>query len=177
MQPNQERAKQVILEVLKQAGGSISKAKLNKAFWLAHLYYAKENPGYLSDWPVVKMPNGPGIGRGEGLLYELKAAGQIAQEYEDDGPYLSIRCRLANGAQDSGLPPAAKEAARKAVAYVTPRSATDLSEWSYGVSRSWRDKQDGDELDIYADLIPDDVFEEQQRELNALNQAYRELFG
>ena len=74
-QPNKECAKRLILEILRQAGGEIEKTKIFKAFWLAHLYYSKIAPGYLTDWPIVRMPNGPGIDRGDQLIVELIHSG------------------------------------------------------------------------------------------------------
>jgi hypothetical protein len=41
MGADKERAKRVIVEILRQAGGELGKTKLFKAFWLAHLYYFK----------------------------------------------------------------------------------------------------------------------------------------
>ena len=69
---NRDRAKKVIVEIIRQAGGELTAtARLYKAFYFAHLYYAETAPGYLSDWPIVKMPTGPGIHSCGGLVLEL----------------------------------------------------------------------------------------------------------
>src|SRR5262245_15813426 len=94
MGANKERAERVILEILRQAGTEgLGKTKLYKAFWLAHLYFARENPGFLSDWPIVRMPNGAGIDKGEMLLRELVENGQIALEQGQAGPLPVCICR------------------------------------------------------------------------------------
>src|SRR5436309_2913255 len=96
--PNKERAKRVILELLRQAGGEMGKTKLFKAFWLAHLYYSKKAPGYLTDWPIVRMPKGPGIDRADQLILELIHSGQIEKNYEPKGPFTEVNCRLSSRA-------------------------------------------------------------------------------
>ena len=67
-----DRAKQVLVELIRAAGGEwTGKTRLYKAYYLAHFYYAETEPGYLTNWAVVKMPYGPGIECGDELLNEL----------------------------------------------------------------------------------------------------------
>jgi hypothetical protein len=42
--------------------------------------------------------------------------------------------------------------------------------------RSWKNTPNGAELDIYSDLIPDDVYEERKHELAQMKKAYEGLF-
>lgn len=174
--PNRERAKRIIMEIVRQAGDGIGKTKLFKAFWLAHLYYAKEASGYLSDWPVVRMPNGPGIDKGDILLEELANANLIRQTHRPIGPFTEVACILALQELPDDLSAAAIRAVREAVEFVVPYTASALSELSHEMSRSWRETPDGQELSIYSDLIPDDVYAEQGRAARELNQAYDEMF-
>ena len=44
---------------VRQADGFRIKTNLFKAFYHAHLEFARTQPGYLSNWPIVHMPNGP----------------------------------------------------------------------------------------------------------------------
>jgi hypothetical protein len=61
-------AKKVILEILRVGDGEWSgKVKLHEAFYFAHLYYANEHPGFLTDWPIAKLQHGPGIHEDEPL--------------------------------------------------------------------------------------------------------------
>ena len=76
--PDKERAKCVLVEILRAADGHIgSTTELYKAFYIAHLWYASTSPGYLTDWPIVRMQRGPGIGNGHELIDELIRDGII----------------------------------------------------------------------------------------------------
>jgi hypothetical protein len=172
-----DRAKQIILHILRQAGGSLGKGKLFKAFWLAHLFYAKNSPGYLSDWKIIRLPSGPGIDGGDDLILQLKKSGIIALDHEPKGPYLETICKLVESDGRQDLPTVALEAIASAVKVVQMHdSAAQINEWSHEVSRSWNTTPNGSELDIYSDLIPDDVYYERKRKLEELNEVYDDLF-
>ena len=133
MAANKERAKSVILEILHQAGGELGKTKLFKAFWLAHLYYCKMAPGYLTDWPIVRMPNGPGIDQADSLILELAHSGHVSRSHVPKGPFTEINCRLTEKAMDSKLSAVSVEAIKIAVADVKNCSAEAISELSHRV--------------------------------------------
>ncbi len=173
---NETRAKRIIWEILHQAGGELGKTKLFKAFWLAHLYYSKIARGYLSDWPIVRMPNGPGIDQADHLLADLSADGFVVQAHVARGPFTEICCRTTDKALTDILPPEAVTAIKTAVDDVKKHSAGELSEWSHDFSRSWRNTPNGSELDIYSDLIPDDIYEQRKQELAEMKKAYEGLF-
>lgn len=175
MAPNKDQAKRVILEIIRQAGGEIGKTKLFKAFWLAHLFYSKKAPGYLSDWPIVRMPKGPGIDRADSLLNELIATGNVRRTHQPKGPFTEINCSLTEKPIDTDLPQSAVLAVKEAVEYVCSHTAESISDLSHEFSRSWNNTPDGEELNIYSDLIPDDVYEERRRELMDMNKAYEEF--
>jgi len=177
MTPNRERAERVILEIVRQAGGSIGKTKLFKAFWLSHLFYSKMARGYLTDWPIVRMPNGPGIHRADVLIEELISLGNLARSHESRGPFTEIICRLTGKEIEGELPPVAFDAIREAVKFLEGHTAASISELSHDFSRSWNSVGNGEELNIYSDLIPDDVYEQREKELIELKKAYEELFG
>jgi hypothetical protein len=173
---NETRAKRVIWEILHQAGGELGKTKLFKAFWLAHLYYCKMARGYLTNWRIVRMPNGPGIDRADRLLHELAQSGYLVQSHQPRGPFIEINCQTGVKAMADELPTAAVEAIKAAVADVKQYSAGEISEWSHEFSRSWKNTPNGSELDIYSDLIPDDIYEERKLELVEMKKAYEALF-
>jgi hypothetical protein len=171
-----ERAKQIILQILKEAGGSLGKTMLFKAFWLAHLFFAKKATGYLSGWKIVRLPHGPGIDKGDYLILQLKKSGDIALDHQPKGPYTETVCRIIRESP-ADLPPGAIEAIQSAVNIVKMHdSVTQISEWSHEVSRSWNTTPNGSELDIYSDLIPDDVYYERKLKLEELNVIYDDLF-
>src|SRR5438034_9436388 len=90
-------AQQVILELIRQGKGEwVGKAKLFKAFYFAHLYYADERPGILTDWPIVRMPEGPGIHDSGTLFAELVREGYLTIDRTHEGPYPEQRYRLTD---------------------------------------------------------------------------------
>jgi hypothetical protein len=176
MTPNRERPERVILEIIRQSGGQIGKAMLFKAFWLAHLFYSKKEPGYLTDWPIVRMPNGPGIHRADTLIDELIAGGHVEKVHEPKGPFTEITCRLTDKTIENDLPPLAVAAVKEAVEFLKGHTTDSISELSHEFSRSWNSLPNGEELNIYSDMIPDDIYQERQKELSELKKAYEELF-
>lgn len=172
-----ERAGQIILQILRQAGGALGKTKLFKAFWLSHLFFAKNSAGYLSGWKIVRLPHGPGIDKGDELIYLLKRSGDITLEHEPKGPYTETVCKIVDKPAAGNLPTGAVEAIDAAVKLVAAHdSAARISEWSHEVSRSWNTTPNGSELDIYSDLIPDDLYYERKQKLEELNKVYDDLF-
>jgi hypothetical protein len=152
---DKERAKQIILEILRQAGGVLDyKTNLFKAFYHAHLRFADTQPGYLSAWPIVRMPRGPGIDRFDVLIGELMAEGKVVTRDIESGEYRGFQFVLCDGVSQSGsLPDAAVQAIAYGVEQVKGKSATQASAESHQVSRAWRDASDGDELNIYLDSL------------------------
>ncbi len=172
-----DRAKLIILLILKLAGGSLGKTKLFKSFWLAHLVFAKNRPGYLSTWKIIRLPYGPGIYKADKLILDLKKTGRIQLSHEPKGPYLETVCQLINDEVASEkLPQGAVEAVTAALDMVKSTTATEISDWSHEFSRSWNRTPNGNELDIYTDLIPDDVYEERKALLEEARKGYDDLF-
>lgn len=176
MTHNKEHAKQIIVEIVRQAGGDIGKTKMFKSFWLAHLFYAQKAKGYLSDWPIVRMPMGPGIHRGDRLIDELLEEGKLERTYEQKGPFREINCRLIDRSTNAELTAEAVLAIREAVEYVKGHTAESISELSHEFSRSWNMLDDGEAMNIYTDLIPDDEYQQKKEELVELKKAYEDLF-
>lgn len=157
-----ERAKAVVLEIIRQSTGDeiVGKTKLFKAFYFAHLFYAKENARYLSEWPIVKMPNGPGIDRFRSIVEALESENAITVEPAKVGPYKSVRYKaVARTEPAAALSAEAVEAIRKAVEFVSRKSGAQLSDITHEFSRTWNDANEGDELPIYLDLLSDDDYD------------------
>jgi hypothetical protein len=157
-EPDKGRAKRILIEILRVCKGYQiqSTRRLFKAFYFAHLYYAKHYPGYLSDWPIVKMQYGPGVGCGEELLEEMKEE-KIIDSFpsDEDGPFPSVLYRLLETTRSSGLELDEIDAIKRAVDFVNSRTPDQLSQLTHDLSRSWNAaKDEGDELNIYIDLIP-----------------------
>jgi hypothetical protein len=165
-------AQRVVLELIRSAGGTWDgRAKLSKAFYFAHLYYAAAAPGILTAWPIVRTPQGPGIHNGSVLLQGLAKYGYVTVEKTREGPYPDWRYRLtAKANAEPPLPEDARAAVQAAADFVTLRTAAELSQMTHERSRSWREAKDGDLLDVYIDLIPDEEYEANQEQLTELDQ-------
>jgi hypothetical protein len=164
-------AQRVVLELIRQTGGTWDgNNSLSRAFYFAHLYYARDEPGLLTAWPIVRTPQGPGIHNQVVLLKGLVKNGLLTSEVIHEGPYPDARYRLTDkAAVEPPLPEDVRAAIRAAIELVRQRTAADLAQLTQERSRSWRGGKDGDILDIYIDLIPDEEFEEAQAKLAELD--------
>jgi hypothetical protein len=171
-------AQDVILEILRTSDGEwVGKTRLFKAFYFAHLYFAKENPGILTSWPMARMPQGPGINNSDELFEQLESIGLVSLEKVHDGPYTEYRYRLTpKGNSQAAAPEAAKRAIEQSVNFCKDKTAAQLSAITHERSRSWNYGQNGDILDIYIDIIPDDEYQKRQKELARLNSALVGVF-
>lgn len=169
-------AKQVILELIRNAKGAwVGKTKLFKAFYFAHLYYVETQPGILTDWPIARMPEGPGIDQSDKLFGELVNEGFITIDIVHEGPYPEYRYSLTEKAlAERPLPEDARRAVQQAADFALPLRGDELSQITHEHSRAWRNGQNGDILDIYIDIIPDDEYEKEHARLTCLDQALTE---
>jgi hypothetical protein len=172
-------AKKVIVEIIRQAGGSLmGTTRIYKAFYVAHLFYAEEEPGYLTDWPIVRMPHGPGIDEGDELLSELVRAGILTVRSVLIGPYKAMEYTLT-GKELPGEPLAndAIAAIKKAADFVKGHTAPELSEMTHEFSRSFKETNVGRQMNIYVDAIPDDEYDRRSAELRVLRSEIRRAIG
>ncbi len=176
MPPDQEKAEQIILEILRKSKSGLNKGQLYKTFWIAHLYYAQSNRGYLSDWPIVIMPKGPGIDKGPAILGKMSREGVISMTSEHYGPFTEHLCKALPADSPTQLTPKQIEAIALAVEYTSNMTATELSALSHEKSRGWRDGIAGQEIDIYADIIPDEEIEHSRHEMALAQEQYQGLF-
>ena len=154
-----ELAKLTILEIAKQSKNAAftGKLKLFKAFYFAHLYFARSFSGLLSEWPIVRMPRGPGIDRFDELLHKLTQEGVLKIEPVMVGPFPSTKYK-ATGKQPpyDPLSEDAVTAIQEAVTFVADKTAAELSAITHDLSRSWNETKAGVELSIYTDLLSDE---------------------
>jgi hypothetical protein len=171
-------AKTVILEILRQAEGEwTGRIKFHKAFYFAHLYYALDRPGRLTDWPIARMPQGPGIHDSGRLFAELVRDGLVEEERIHEGPYPEYRYRVTPKGRQ--LPAPREDAVRaieKAVLFCKDKSATELTQITHDRSRCWNAGKDGDILDIDIDLIPEDEYAKREEELRHVDGVLANLF-
>lgn len=169
-----EVAKQIITEIVHQAGGTlVGKASLSIAFYHAHLHFAESQPGYLSAWPIVHRPWGPGIHDLDLVLAELMAEGKVEAKQIASAGCIGFTLRMCDaGAKPSRLPEDAIRSIAYGVQQVVGRSAGQVSRDAHEVSRAWRNSQDGEELNIYTDNIPEDEYRRGVERLKELADAF-----
>jgi hypothetical protein len=144
-------------------GGLISKTDLLRIFWRAHLIYADVQPGYLSFWPLLKTAAGPAIQDVDRLLGELVADGTLAIDETSTGGVSSLRLEPTDQcAAGEALPADAVEAIQQAVAL---RDAPPNLAQDYAALRSWNEAVEGEELNIYLDVIPAGEYAERKQRL------------
>jgi hypothetical protein len=167
----------VILQILREKNGQwAGKTKLFKTFYFAHLFYATENPGLLTTWPIARLPEGPGIDRGPKLFADLVTEGFLTIDLVREGPYPEYHYQLTEKGWNA-TPPSegARHAIRQAADFCYPKTGAELSQLTHDKSRSWKHGKDGDILDIYIDLIPDDDYHQGQVEISRLDQNLTKL--
>jgi hypothetical protein len=117
------------------------------------------------------MPNGPGIEDFDLLLSEMLADGWLTIGETEVGTYWAMVFLLGPHCPPPSLPAPAIDAIREGVKAVGGKSATAVSDESHCQSRVWREAKDGEELDIYLDLLPDVERDRLERGLAALSAA------
>ncbi len=154
-------AQEVILAIAEQSPGNEieGKGRLYKAFYIAHLFYHVKTGRMLTDWPIVRMPNGPGINGFDELMSGLIAAGKMQIVPTTVGPYPSSKFRAVHCDQPAQLNAMALDAIREAVQYIEGKNFAQLSDITHEFSRSWNAARDGDVLPIYLDLLTDDEYQ------------------
>ena len=155
-----DRAKAVVAEIVQQSPGDelVGTVRLYKAFYLAHLFYARKNAGYLTDWPIVKMPQGPGIGDFDELKDRLVAEGVLEIGSARVGPYNAVKYRAISGSMRQ-LEPEAMTAVREAVEFIADKTGAQLSDITHEFSRSWLETGQGEELSIYIDFLSNEGYD------------------
>jgi hypothetical protein len=166
---DKQLAKQIILEIIRQAGGVLKyKTRLYKAFYYAHLRFADTQPGYLSTWPIVRMPRGPGIHHFKDLILELVAEKkidiQIIHGKHKGYVFNLLPCELILDL----LPKGAGEAIAFGVQQIEGRTPTQTSEDSHLRSRAWGQAKDGEELNIYLDSLSEEEYQKNKKKAEEL---------
>lgn len=172
---DKNRAKAIIIEIIRQNGGTFhNKTNLFKAFWRAHLEYARDHAAGLSKWPIVRMPNGPGIDKFDVLLGELMAEEMVRADEVEFGDRTGFEFHLV-GAPSASFSEEERAAIRKAVSQVAGKSAALVSKESHDASRSWNEAKDGERLDVFLDVIPQAEFSEREARLKAIYERVRSI--
>jgi hypothetical protein len=177
---DKERAKLIVLAIIREAGGELdNKTNLFKAFYYAHLHYTKNTGGFLSAWPIVRMPRGPGIHDSDTILGELMVSGDLHVAQIQSGQHHALRFRLTDKGRCAleGLSSEDSDAIAKAVREVYRKTAARVSDESHLVSKSWHDTPNGKELAIYADLLTPEEYAASREHTKQSAEAFRKRRG
>jgi hypothetical protein len=118
----------------------------------------------LTDHPVVRAPQGPFIDNAEWLLRELIRDGILVTSSAPVGPFQETVYRLTVPRTVDPNSPRGR-AIRQAVELVDNRSAVELSELTHQYSVSWRNTENGREMDIYLDLLSEEEIARMRSEI------------
>lgn len=148
-QAPRDQAKLVIAHIVREAGGTLqNKTNLFKAFYYAHRRYVELYGADLTLWPIVRMPNGPGIDDADSLLSEI---GSLTVDEVDVGPHTAKQFTLTEDPAPLGSD--ALEAIAYGVKMVLNRTAANVSDQSHADSEDWRVGRNGDRLLPILDTI------------------------
>lgn len=152
---DKERAKDVIVAIIEEAGGVFdNKTNLFKAFFHAHVEFAAHQRGFLTTWPIVKMPNGPGIHNFNTLIGELIADGVLEMQSVQKGGRSAFRFLLTQpSSRPLDLPEGSHRAIQFGVKAVKGKWADTVSDESH--NRAWKAAKPGKEINICLDLVDD----------------------
>lgn len=168
MPSERERAKAIVVELIRESGGVFrNRTNLFKAFWKAHVEYAKSHLAPLSEWPIVRMTHGPGIDRFHLLLGELIAEGMVEEEEVEFGDKSGFRFVLT-GTPSETFSSEERASIRAGVSFVSRKSAARVREESHLESRAWRSAKDGDRMDIFLDVIPEDGYDQRTERISRI---------
>lgn len=165
---DRKAAKDLILKILVIAGGRLeAKSRLNKAFYAAHVIYWQRCEGVLTDYPVVKLPEGPGIDGLDLLLRELEDEGLIQVILGQKGPFPQYTIRLTAKVEVDATAPEF-EPISEAVRWVKRHTVAELSRITHERPSYDAQPRVGYEQPIYLDAVPED-------DLNAINARCKEV--
>jgi hypothetical protein len=170
-------AKRLILKILAISGGRLeAMSRLNKAFYAAHLFYWQQHGKLLSDYPVVKLPNGPGIDDFEKLVAELEAEEKLTIEKGTKGPYPQTTLVLKAAVEIAPQEPE-YEAIRKAVRWVKGHTTAQLSDITHDRPSYQAQPRVGYEQAIYLDAISEEDYESIRGACARVDDAFRAALG
>ena len=148
-----QAARNLILALLRAAGGCLGKVQLHKAFYLAHTEYLEETGLTLTNWPIVHATFGPGIRLGDDLLADLIRGESIGHKMEMRGSHPTNVYALLEGAPDTAYDEIQRHAIESAAETANKHTATELSDMTHTKSLAWLDAKPGEELDLTLDVM------------------------
>ena len=129
---------------------------LDRAFYLAELFYYNADSCFLSCWPMIRGFHGPGIEDRFDLIEELVEEGRLTVEYFDDGPFKCVQLLAPRDTTGHPLSDLATDIIRLTVAFMRERGDAEVARLIGEFARSWHEAEPGEELHMFLDVMPDD---------------------
>ena len=155
-----ERAQAILLAAVLAAGGRWKrKTTLWKAFWWAHLECMKELGAELSDYPVVRLPQGPAPDDGDLLIDSLASSGYIVKGDDGDPRHPAETFSVPDNAKakawiEGRLSAQESVVVDRAALKFKDMTAREASDFSHAFSLEWNEQRNGVTMNIYRDLLP-----------------------
>ncbi len=128
-----------------------------KAFYRAHLNCFETTGLELTAYPIVHMPNGPGIDNAQELIDELSEAGQL-RETVGNGLKLSERVYEVVGKVTQEEDQEKVAAIAEAISWANSLNEQQLKDGSHNLS--WREGNTGLQQNIYVDGLSEERVDE-----------------
>lgn len=157
-----ERAQAVLLAAVVAAGGRWTrKTTLWKAFWWAHLECIRERGSELTDHQVVRLPHGPAPADGDQLVDELARAKLLnatidGKETHSCEIFTVPNMERARKWVSARLSPEELSAIETAANKFKDMTSKAASDFSHKFSAEWRKRANGQPMNIYCDLVPEE---------------------
>ena len=172
-----DKAKDIILGILQESGGAFDgKGRIFKTFYIAHLFHFEKRHGFLSDYPIVRMPRGPGMDDAHLVFDSLVNDGAISVGSRPNGPFKEHVYRIC-GQVDPKLTEDERESIREAIAYANGKNFKEISDLAHRDSSSWQNGIDGKELHIYEDILDDSEYDEIKKQQSEIAEKLNAVFG
>jgi hypothetical protein len=175
-----ESAKDLIWYILAVSGGRLeAKTRLYKAFYASHLFCHRLSQGFLTNHPIVHMPHGPGIDDGDELIEALIEDGVLDVSIERPDELFPEQVFRLHRAYGHSLEPddLRLEAVAAALRWVNSKTPAELTAETHEKSRSWNETENGEEMDIYRDLLTDQEIARREKALHEAETMVSAVFA
>lgn len=153
-----DKAKRVFLKLIAASGNRLEgTVRLVKAFYYAHLFHWDATGETLTDYPIIRLPNGPAVDDYDKLLLELARDGFLKIEQINIGfpnpqdVYITTAPVEVDDEADAAI--------KKAADFIRGKTGAQLIKLTHDNSHSWKEAKNREELDIYRDSMSKEDYE------------------
>lgn len=168
--PDYTENKRIVAAIVQENGGEFrNKTNLFKAYYWAHRFFYEDHEGLLTrKHRMVHLPMGPGIDEHDLIFGEMVDEGSLevlSNPFKNRDGKDCAQFVFRSVGPNVELTADERDSISRGIARVRSMTAADASHDSHENSRTWRDSNNGEPIDIYVDTLDDDEFEEATRSL------------